>query len=66
MDLFEATHGWGEIKKDRLPKTCIRYPAMMELGIVISYLKKIRKINESRDTPLESYFLLYIEPFDNI
>ena len=54
MNLFGATHGWGEIQKDRLPKTCNRYPAMMELGIVVSYLKKIRKINESRDTPLES------------
>ena len=29
------------------------YPTMMKLGTVISYLTKIQKIYESRDTPPE-------------
>ena len=33
------------------PKICHTYPAMMKLGTVIPYLKKIQKIYESRDTP---------------
>ena len=33
-----------------LPKICHTYPAMMKLGTVITYLKKIQKIYESRDT----------------
>ena len=41
-------------KKDPLPKICRTYPTMMKLGTVIPYLKKIQKIYESRDTPLES------------
>ena len=32
---------------------CHTYPTMMKLGTVIPYLKKIQKIYESRDTPLE-------------
>ena len=34
-------------------KICHTYPAMMELGTVIPYLKKMQKLYESRDTPLE-------------
>ena len=36
-----------------LPKICHTYPTMMKLGTVIPYPKKIQKIYESRDTPLE-------------
>ena len=43
----------GEAKRFPLPKICHTYPAMMKLGTVIPYLKKIQKIYESRDTPLE-------------
>ena len=43
--------GWG--KKAPLPKICHTYPTMMKLDLVIPYPKKIQKIYESRDTPLE-------------
>ena len=43
---------WGG-KKAPLPKICHTYPAMMKLGTVIPYPKKIQKIYESRDAPLE-------------
>ena len=36
-----------------LSKICHTYPTMMKLDTVISYLKKIKKIYESRDTPPE-------------
>ena len=36
-----------------LPKFCHTCPTMMKLGTVIPYPKKIQKIYESRDTPLE-------------
>ena len=36
-----------------LPKICHTYPTMMKLGKVIPYQKKIQKIYESSDTPLE-------------
>ena len=47
MGIFGAAHGWGEWEKRPT------YPTKMELGTVIYYLKKILKIYESRDTPLE-------------
>ena len=31
-----------------LPKICHTYPAMIKLGTVISYLRKIQKISKSR------------------
>ena len=40
-------------KKAPLSNICHTYPAVMKLGTVIPYLKKIQKIYESRDTPLE-------------
>ena len=40
MGLFGAAHGWGA-KSPHLPKICHTYPAMMKLGTVIPYLKKI-------------------------
>ena len=45
--------GGGGAQKDPLPKICQTYPAMFKLGAVIPYPKKIQKIYESRDTPLE-------------
>ena len=53
MGFFGAAHGWRGPKRPPLPKICPTYPAMMKLGTVIPYLKKIQKIYESRDTPLE-------------
>ena len=53
MGIFGAAHGWGRAKRPPLPNICHAYPAMMKRGTVISYLKKIQKIYESRDTPLE-------------
>ena len=52
MGLFGAAHGWGA-KRLPLPKICHTYPTKMKLGTVIPYLKKIKKIYKSRDTPLE-------------
>ena len=46
-------HRWGVAKKAPLPKICHTYPTMMKLGTVIPYLKKIQKIYESCDTPLD-------------
>ena len=52
MGIFGAAHGYGGGgKKAPLPKICHTYPIMMKLGTVIPYLKKIKKIHESRDTP---------------
>ena len=46
--------GGGAGKKPLpLPKICHRYPTMMKLSTVIPYLKRMQKICESRDTPLE-------------
>ena len=54
MGFFGAAHGWGGGgKKGPLPKICHTFPAVMKLGTVIPYPKKIQKIYESRDTPLE-------------
>ena len=43
----------GVTKTPPIPKICHTYPAMMKLGTVIPYLKKIQKLYESRDTALE-------------
>ena len=40
-------------QKAPLPKIFHTYPTMMKLGTVISYIKNIQKIYESRDTPPE-------------
>ena len=52
-ELFRGCSRMGEGKKAPLPKTCHTYPTMMKLGTVIPYPKKIQKIHESRDIPLE-------------
>ena len=46
------TDGGGG-QKGPLSKLCHTYPTMMKLGTVIPYPKKIQKIYESRDSPLE-------------
>ena len=55
--IFGAAHGWGGGggggAKSPLPKIFHTYPTMMKLGTVISYIKNIQKIYESRDTPPE-------------
>ena len=56
MGIFGAAHGWGGDTKTPLPKICHTYSAIMKLGIVMPYLKKIQKIYESRDTPLEFFW----------
>ena len=44
MGLFGAALGFGGwAQKGPLPKLCLTYPAMMTLGTVIPYLKKIQK-----------------------
>ena len=49
MGIFGTAHGW----EAPLPKICHIYPAMMKVGTVIPYLKKIQKIFQSRDTSPE-------------
>ena len=46
-------HGWPK-RTSPLPKICHIYLAIMKLGTVIRYLKKIKKVYESRDTSHES------------
>ena len=53
MGFFGAAQGWGRPKGTPLSKICHTYPRRMKLGTVIPYLKKIKKIFESRDTPPE-------------
>ena len=48
MGFFGAAHGWGAGGT-----FCHTSPIMMKLGTVIPYLKKIQKLYELRDTPLE-------------
>ena len=43
---------WGP-KRLYLPKICYTYPSMMKLDTLIPYLKKIKKLYESRDTLFE-------------
>ena len=60
MGIFGAAHGWGG--PFWLPKICYTFLAMMKLGTVIPYLKKIQKIYESRDTPLCSADMSIFSP----
>ena len=54
MGLFGAVHGWGA-KSLPSSKICHTYPTMMKLGVVISYLKGIQKVYESRETSAFSH-----------
>ena len=47
MGIFGTAHGWEH------PKIFHTYPAMMKLGTIIPYLKKIQNTYESRHTPHE-------------
>ena len=58
MSLFGAAQGWGEGGAKSLSKICHIYPTMLKLGKVIPYPKKIRKLYESRDTPLDTPHLV--------
>ena len=53
MSFFGAAQGAAKNAPLPLPKICHTYPTMMKLGTNVPYLKKIQKIYESRDTPLE-------------
>ena len=55
MGFFRAAHEWwwGGGPKGPLPKIYHTYPTMTKLNTTIIYVKKIQKIHESRDTPLE-------------
>ena len=53
MGIFGAAHGWRGRKMPPLPKICHTHSTVMKLGTVIPYLKKIEKIYESRDAPLD-------------
>ena len=47
---FRGCSRMGGPKRPPLPKICHTYPAIIKLGTVIPYLKRIQKIYKSRDT----------------
>ena len=54
MGILGAAHRWGRGEGGKKPpslKSVTDIPTMMKLATVIPYLKKIQKIDESRDTP---------------
>ena len=55
MGFFGAAHGLGRGGAfwPQLIKIRYTYPAMMKLGTVIPYLRKIQKMYKSRDASLE-------------
>ena len=51
---FRCCSGWGgEVQKGPLPENLSHISYNMKLGTVIPHPKKIQKMYESRDTPLE-------------
>ena len=52
-NIFSSRRRWEGAKRHPLHKIGHTHPAMMKLATVIPYLKKLQKIYESRDTPLE-------------
>ena len=52
MSFFGAAQEWVRL--------CRTYPTMMKLGTVIPYLKKIQKLYELRDTPMECFFSIFL------
>ena len=50
---FQGCSRMGGAKRSPIPKICHTYSTMMKLGTLIPYLKKIKKIYESCDTPFE-------------
>ena len=64
MGFFGAAHGFGGHRGKKLPPLsiiCHTHPTLMKLSTVIPYLKKIQKIDKSRDTPLDSYQYFFTE-----
>ena len=59
MSFFGEAHGWWGAKRTPLPKICHTYPTLMKLGTVIPYPKKIQKIYESHETPLDFCWYQY-------
>ena len=55
MSFFGADQEWVGL--------CHTYPTMMKLGTVIPYLKKIQKLYELRDTPMECIFIIFYIKF---
>ena len=53
MGLIGAAHGCEGAKKASLPKISHTYPTIIKLGTVIPYLKEIKEMYESRDTPCD-------------
>ena len=53
VGLFGAAYGELGGKKAPLSKICQTYPTLMKVGTFIPYLKKIKKMQKSRDAPLE-------------
>ena len=50
MGFLGAAHGWGGrggVQKRPFPKIWHSYTKMLELGVVITYLKRIQKIYKS-------------------
>ena len=56
MGIFVVAHGWevGRGQKSLLPKICHIYPAMMKLGTITLYLKKVQKLFDHLAYPLSS------------
>ena len=55
MGFFGTAHGWegGRGQKGPPSLKSVTHPTIIKLGTVIPYLKKIQKLYESLDTPLE-------------
>ena len=53
MGIFGAAHGCGGGQKGPFPKISHTYPAIMKLGTVIPYLKKIQKYMNHVTQPLK-------------
>ena len=66
MGIFGAAHRWwggrGGAKRLPLPKICHTYPAMIKLGTVIPYLKKIQKYINHVTHPLSSADISIFSP----
>ena len=61
MGFFGAPHEWGGLFCP-LPKICHTYPAMMKLGSVIPYLRKIQKCINHVTHPLSSADISIFSP----
>ena len=53
MENFHEVEFTGGQERPPLSKICHIYPTKMKLGTIIPYLKKTKKIYESRDTLLD-------------